>query len=328
MIKQASYWESMSDRRVVCTLCPAECTLTEGKVGLCGCRRNDNGQLLTDNYGEAVTIAVDPIEKKPLYHFYPSSDILSTGANSCNLKCRHCQNWTISQEKTRTAFVPPEQLVEIALEHRSLGVAFTYTEPMIWYEYIVDTAPLLKAAGLKTVLVTNGYINPAPLAGLVGLIDAANVDLKGIRGDFYRRVCKGQVEPVLKNIATLAEAGVHLEITNLVIPGLNDTDRDIEDLVSFVADISNMIPLHFSAYRPDYKMDIPATPVDTLLRAQQTASEKMKYVYLGNVAVTDGHTRCPECGHILVSREYFRARIVGLENGKCAACGFATGIIH
>jgi pyruvate formate lyase activating enzyme len=329
MIKQASYWESLSNRRVVCTLCPAECTLTEGKVGICGSRRNDGGQLLTDNYGEVVTIAVDPIEKKPLYHFYPSSDILSTGANGCNFKCQHCQNWTISQEKTRTSFVPPEQLVEIAMQHRSLGVAFTYTEPVIWYEYIVDAALLLREAGLKTVLVSNGYINPAPLAGLVGLIDAANIDLKSIRGDFYRSICKGKVEPVLENIAALAKFGVHLEITNLIIPGLNDSDRDIEDLVSFVAGISDMIPLHFSAYRPDYKMNIPATPIDTLLRARQIASEKMKYVYLGNVDTEqDGHTRCPKCGHLLIRRDFFRAKIVGLKNGRCTACDFATGIIH
>jgi len=329
MIKPAAYAEKLDGNKVVCHLCPAECKLTEGKVGICGCRFNRNGELLVDNYGELVTLAIDPIEKKPLYHFYPRTDILSTGPNGCNLGCIHCQNWTISQKKTKTMFVTPEQLVEAAKQHKSMGVAFTYTEPIIWYEYIMDVAPLLRRAGLKTVLVSNGYINPAPLEDLLGVMDAINVDLKGIRSEFYKKICKGKVEPVLHTIGRVAESGVHLEVTNLIIPSLNDSDKDLTDLVNFVASVSDMIPLHFSAYRPDYKLSIEATPIDTMLRAQEIARQRLKYVYLGNISV-DGcsDTFCPNCGRLLIQRSGYHTSVVGLNQGRCVTCGFQTGIVH
>ncbi|MEW5994014.1 MAG: AmmeMemoRadiSam system radical SAM enzyme [Candidatus Zixiibacteriota bacterium] len=329
MIKPGAYAEQKTDDKVICHLCPAECTLTKGKRGICRSRYNQDGRLVTDNYGELVTLAMDPIEKKPLYHFHPGSDILSTGPNSCNLGCVHCQNWTISQKEAKTFYCPPQKLVEAAVAQRSIGVAFTYTEPLMWYEYILDTAPLLRQAGLKTVMVTNGYINPEPLEELLPLVDAMNIDLKSMRPDFYKKICKGKREPVLHTIRRVHEAGVHLEVTNLIIPGLNDSDDDLLALIEFVADLSNRLPLHFSAYRPDYKMSHPPTPVETLLHARELAERRLHFVYLGNVWLPEGsNTLCPGCGRLLIERSGYHTSVVGLRNGLCANCGFETGIVQ
>lgn len=329
MNREAAFYQPLPNNRVQCDLCPAECKLDEGKVGICGCRFNKQGKLFTDNYGEAVTLAVDPIEKKPLYHFCPGTEILSTGANGCNLGCLHCQNWTISQTKVATEYLSPEKLVEVARRPDSIGVAFTYTEPMIWYEYIMDAAPLLHQAGLKVVLVTNGYILPEPLALLVEHIDAANVDLKGMRPEFYTKICKGKLEPVLQTIKTLAKSDVHLELTNLLIPGKNDSNEDITELVDFVASLSDDIPLHLSAYHPQYKLNVKATTADTMLRARALARKKLQHVFLGNVALEDGsNSVCPECGALLIERNGYRTDVVGLDGTRCAGCNKETGIVR
>ena len=329
MIRTASYFKKTDGNSVQCQLCPADCLLSEGKTGICGSRFNRGGELMTDNYGELVTFAVDPIEKKPLYHFYPSSDILSTGANGCNFGCLNCQNWTISQQKVKTITVTPEQLVELAKQHKTIGVAFTYTEPMIWFEYIMDCAPLLHEAGLKVVLVSNGYVNSEPLEELLVYIDAINIDLKSIRSDFYKEMCKGKLEPVLKNIKTIAESKTHLELTNLIIPGKNDSNEDLSEWVDFVASVSDKIPVHFSAYHPDYKLDIPATPLKTMLRAVEIAQKQLSYVYVGNIIVENGaHTYCPQCNNLLIRRTGYQTEIVALENSVCTQCNFDTGIIN
>ena len=329
MLKEAAFYQALPDNRVQCDLCPAECKLDEGKAGICGCRFNKQGKLFTDNYGEVVTLAVDPIEKKPLYHFYPGTEILSTGANGCNLGCLHCQNWNISQTKIQTEYVAPETLVVMAQRHDSIGVAFTYTEPMIWYEYIMDAAPLLHQAGLKVVLVSNGYIMPEPLATMVEHIDAANVDLKSMRPEFYAKICKGKLEPVLQTIKTLAASPVHLEVTNLLIPGQNDSDGDISELVDFVASLSEDIPLHLSAYHPQYKLNVEATTADTMLRALGLARKKLKHVFLGNVALEDGsNSVCAECGVVLIERDGYRTNLVGLDGTRCAGCNRETGIVR
>lgn len=325
----AAHYEQLDNKVVKCHLCPADCRIKPGHHGICKARFNENGKLLTDNYGELVTIAVDPIEKKPLYHFYPGRTILSTGPNCCNLACRHCQNWTISQTKVRTTYCSPDKLVALAVDHATLGVAFTYTEPMIWFEYIHDVAPGLREAGQKVVLVSNGYINPEPLVELAPHIDAANIDLKGIRPEFYRRVCKGKVEPILHSIRYLHEQGVHVEVTNLVIPGENDNAADLRDLVDFVASVSPRIPLHFSAYHPDYQMDNPATPIETLQEARAIASTKLAYVFVGNVKLPgSGDSVCPDCGHLLIERRGWHPDPVGLDHGSCRHCGRQTGIIQ
>lgn len=329
MIRPAVHWETVSPGVIRCTLCPAFCRLKDGVHGICDSRYNLDGRLVTDNYGEVVTIAVDPIEKKPLYHFHPGSTILSTGANCCNLSCRHCQNWSISQVRTRTTFCSPEQLAMLAREHHSIGVAFTYTEPMIWFEYIRDTAPKIREHGRKVVLVSNGYINPEPLSELIPLVDAANIDLKGMRPEFYRRVCKGKLEPVLDTIRLLAHSSVHLEVTNLIIPGLNDSDKDLRELIDFIAAINPQVPLHFSAYHPDYKMEAPATPSETLTRAHAMARRKLAYVFVGNALIEGASdSLCPSCGAVLIKRTGFRAKRQALEAGRCSVCNAETGIVE
>lgn len=329
MIHPAAYTEQLEDGVVRCRLCPANCRIKPGHAGICRSRINQDGRLVTDNYGELVTIAVDPIEKKPLYHFFPGTQILSTGANCCNLACRHCQNWAISQKKTSTSFCSPEQLAALAVDHATIGVAFTYTEPMVWFEYILDTAPLLREAGQKVVLVSNGYINPEPLAELVPHIDAANIDLKGIRPEFYKRVCKGKIEPILDAIRFLHSNGVHLELTNLVIPGENDSDHDIAGLIAFVESVSPTIPLHLSAYHPDYQMDSPPTPSATLRRAYEMAAHRLAYVYVGNMRIPGtSDTFCPSCRALLIERSPMMARMIGLSGRKCSHCGAQTGIIQ
>ncbi len=329
MIRTAKYSRILHDHVIECTLCPAFCRLTEGKIGICGSRRNHGGELVTDNYGELVTIAVDPIEKKPLYHFHPGKDILSTGANGCNFACINCQNWSISQQKTRTMYFSPERLVESAIQHESLGVAFTYTEPMIWFEYIMDVAPQLREAGLKTVLVSNGYINPEPLTELVKFVDAMNIDLKGIRPEFYLKVCKGKLNPVLDTIRSVYNAGVHLELTNLVIPDKNDSRDDLTALVDFVTSVSTDIPLHFSAFHPDYKLGSRPTPIATLRLAREIAQRKLKYVYIGNARIEDGsNTYCPRCRQLLISREVYSVSIKALSGSFCGHCGYDTGIVQ
>ncbi len=322
MIVKAAYQSSLNTHnKVKCHLCPAECVLDEGKYGICGCRYNRNGKLVTENFGELVTIAYDPIEKKPLYHFYPGSIIFSTGANGCNFQCANCQNWQISQEKAPTRYVSPDDLVKLAGREGSIGVAYTYTEPLIWFEYILQAGRLIRESGLKNVLVSNGYINPRPLEELLPLIDAANIDLKGMKPEFYRRVCKGKLEPVLENIKSIYAAGVHLEITNLVITELNDSPKDFELLTDFIADISPEIPVHFSAYYPTFKMTNPPTSPARLLEAYEMARAKLKFVYLGNVRLQGkADTICPGCGATAVRRDGYKIDISGLKNGHCGVC--------
>jgi len=329
VIKPAAYSEKIGEDKVKCNLCPVECLLKINQKGICQCRFNRGGELVTDNYGELVTLAIDPIEKKPLYHFYPASEILSTGPNGCNLKCINCQNWTISQKKVETRFLSPEALLKEAKRSNTIGVAFTYTEPVIWYEYIMDTAPLLKNEGLKTVLVSNGYINPQPLDDLLEYVDAVNVDLKGICQEFYKKICKGKLDPILETIRRIAGSKTHLEITNLIIPTLNDSEEDMINLFDFVASVSEMIPLHLSAYHPGYKLDIPHTPLETLLRARELAREKLKYVFIGNVAIEGaGDTYCANCDNKLIERNGYFTKILGMNNTKCAKCGSESGIIR
>ncbi|PKK84554.1 MAG: AmmeMemoRadiSam system radical SAM enzyme [candidate division Zixibacteria bacterium HGW-Zixibacteria-1] len=329
MIVDAAYSELLDGGKVRCHLCPAECLLTEGKIGICGSRFNSNGKLMTDNFGELVSACYDPVEKKPLYHFHPGKAIFSTGPNGCNLNCSNCQNWEISQGHVPTRFVAPPDLVNLAGRNGSIGIAYTYTEPLIWFEYIREAGKLIKDAGLKNVLVTNGYINEKPLMELLPLIDAANVDLKSMSPDFYKRICKGKLQPVLDNIKHFHEAGVKIEITNLVITGLNDSDHDFEAISDFVASVSTHIPLHFSAYYPTYKMNNPPTSVQKLMRAYEISSKKLDFVYLGNVRIPDrSDTFCPQCKERLICRSGYHIEILELENGKCKNCSHDLNIIQ
>lgn len=317
-------YRAVGSGRVICALCPQSCALSEGERGKCRVRVARGPKLYLENYGQVTALALDPIEKKPLYHFYPGSAILSVGTFGCNLACRFCQNWEIAQAKASAEYIQPEELVALAEKARArgnIGLAFTYSEPLVWYEYVLDSAKLAKKAGLKNILVTNGFINPAPLQELLPYIDGVNLDLKGWTDTFYREYCGGRVRPVLETVRLLAEQ-VHLEVTNLLIPGVNDDEAEIEQIVEFVAELDQRIPLHFSRYFPNYQMDLPPTPVSTLQKAYQIAKERLAYVYLGNIADQRySSTTCPDCGEIWVERNGFSTRIRGLQAGHCQGCG-------
>ncbi len=329
MIREARYYSTLDNNRVHCHLCPAECKIKPDRRGICRSRFNDAGRLMTENYGETVTVAIDPVEKKPLYHFYPGADIVSIGVNGCNLACRHCQNWEISQEKVPTRYIAPEQLPEIGRQRGSIGVAYTYTEPMIWFEYLLDAAPKVREAGLVNVMVSNGYINPDPLVELLPLIDAFNIDLKGMRPEFYRRICKGKLQPVLDVIRIIGESAAHLEVTNLIIPELNDSDEDLHMLGEFLASVDTRIPIHLSAYHPSYQLDNPPTPKETMIRACGILNQYMAYVFVGNMHIDGGtDTACPGCGHNLIKRSWYHTEITGIgDDGSCGKCGRKLDII-
>jgi pyruvate formate lyase activating enzyme len=311
--KEALFWEKRDDGRIQCLLCPVRCIIADEKVGVCMGRRNEGGILYAINYGQVVSIAIDPIEKKPLYHFHPNTKILSTGPNGCNMSCQQCQNWSISQEQSPTQFVSPEDLVKITIRENSQGIAYTYTEPLIWYEYVMDTARIAREKGLYNVLVTNGYINEEPLRELLPYVDAMNVDLKSMEDDFYKKICKGKLAPVLRTIELSHQNKIHIEITNLIIPTLNDSDEQIQKLVDFAASLSDRIPLHFSRYFPMYKMDIPSTPLETLQKAFLLAKRKLKYVFVGNVYLPNtSNTYCSNCNNS--------------EDSKCKSCGTAVDV--
>jgi len=328
MQKEALYYEKLGNNKVRCHLCPQECLLTEEKIGICRGKKNMQGILYATNYAKAVSLALDPIEKKPLYHFYPGTEIFSTGPNSCNLRCDHCQNWAISQMESPTEVVTPENLVSLALKYNSVGIAYTYTEPLMWYEYVLDAAKLARSKHLVNVLVTNGYINPEPLLELLPLIDALNIDVKAMNPDFYKKVCKGKLEVVLKTVKLSVEKNRHVELTYLIISGLNDSEEELKRFVDWVAGLNDLIPVHFSRYFPAYKSDFPATPVETLKKAFQIAGEKLKYIYVGNIYIPGtADTYCPKCRMVLISRSGYSIDIIGIEDKKCKNCSTSVDII-
>jgi len=315
-MKEALYYSKLEDHKVRCDLCPHNCIIASEKIGICRARKNINGILYTINYGETITISIDPMEKKPLYHFHPDNNILSIGSNSCNLSCKFCQNYQSSQLEVHTKAITPGKLLEQCRLHNCDFIAFTYTEPTTWFEFVLDASKLLKENNIKTVMVTNGFINQEPLKELLPYIDAMNIDLKSFDEEFYSKICNGSLKPVLETIKT-ASKQCHIEITNLVITDENDSKEQINNLVNFVAEVNPNIPLHFSRYYPTYKMENPPTSVSTLEKAKEIAEKKLKYVYLGNV-VTERNTYCPSCDHLLIRRDYpIKNDIV---NGKCPSC--------
>lgn len=281
---EALYYEKMPDKRVHCRLCPYECQIPQGGKGACGVRQNKDGILYSLVYGKTTGMALDPIEKKPLYRYHPGEFILSIGTRGCNLHCDFCQNWHISQEvDAHTEEITSIEVVKTAKELHSFGIAYTYNEPFIWYEFVLDTAKMAKQNGLENVLVTNGFVNIEPLKGILPFIDAMNIDLKSFDEDFYIKVCKGALKPVL-DVIKLSAKKCHIELTNLIIPTLNDSESSIRNMVGWIYEnLGDEVPLHISRYFPCYKMDLPATPAETLKIAEKIAKEKLKYVYVGNV---------------------------------------------
>jgi pyruvate formate lyase activating enzyme len=326
-MKKALYYKTLADGRIKCLLCPHACLIGAGQVGLCGVRENKNGVLYSLVYAKATSIANDPIEKKPLYHFYPGSYILSFGSYGCNLRCGFCQNWQISQKEAPYKNIIPQQALELALQSDSLGIAYTYNEPFMSYEYVLETAKLLRTKGLKNVLVTNGEVNQEPLLEILPYIDAMNIDLKAFNEAFYHKYCGGKLSPVLDTIR-LSYERCHIEITNLIIPGLNDHETEITQMVDWLADLRSDIPLHFSRYFPHYKFDQEPTPISRLLRARELAQKKLKYVYIGNIDSEEyNSTFCPGCKKALIVRDGYRILNNLIKNNCCPECGAEIPIV-
>lgn len=320
-MKTADYYRILPDQKIQCELCPHNCQIPVGKTGFCNVRTNQDGTLVTANYGQVSAIALDPVEKKPLYHFYPGHPILSVGTLGCNLACEFCQNWHISREQGPTRTFTPEELVKLAVEtrqeHGNIGLAYTYSEPVVWYEFLMETMPLVREAGLKNVLVTNGFLRPEPWDELLKWIDAANIDLKGFKAEYYRKWCHGRLQPVLENIRAAA-GKIHLELTTLLIPEENDDPEQIEAMVRWIAAVDPDIPLHLSRYYPNYKMDRPATTGQAMELAYQIAKTHLNFVYLGNIGA-DNDTVCHSCGTVLVERHGYTVKV--RVQDRCPGCG-------
>jgi pyruvate formate lyase activating enzyme len=313
---------------VKCRLCPKGCLISDGHRGDCRVRENRGGTLYTMVYGNPCALQVDPIEKKPFFHFLPGSAAFSLATAGCNLHCLYCQNWEISQippEESDFTPLPPQEVVTAATRSNSASIAFTYSEPIVFFEYMYDTASMARSAGLRSVVVSAGYINPEPLQELCTVVDAIKIDLKGINERFYREVCSATLGPVLDSIRTIAASGVHLEIVNLVVPTLNDDLQDMRTLAQWVRqEVGVDVPLHFSRFHPEYRMlDLPMTPVETLQRAREIALEEgLHYVYIGNVPGDPGsNTYCPRCGKAIILRSQFSVTEMHMQDGCCAYCG-------
>lgn len=334
-MKEAMYYSVFdAEKKIVqCELCPHKCRLLPDKTGICRIRKNIDGKLVSLVYGQFTSINLDPIEKKPLYHFYPGTDILSVGTIGCNFRCLNCQNWEISQadydERLPLINLSSDDALKLAKKHNSIGIAYTYNEPFINYEWILETAELFRKNGLKNIFVSNGYINETPLMELVTFIDAANIDVKAFNNEFYTKICSAKLEPVLKTVEFLVREQKHIEITYLVIPKYNDSMTEIQEFTDWLSQLNSEIPLHFSRYYPNYKMSENATSLTTLERAQQIAAKKLKYVYLGNVWEKEyNRTYCPVCNSVLVDRIGYTAEITGnLKDGSCRKCGTKINIV-
>jgi pyruvate formate lyase activating enzyme len=312
---------------VQCNLCPLRCIIADGERGTCRVRENRGGRLYSVVYGNPCAVHVDPIEKKPFYHFLPTISAFSLATAGCNLRCLYCQNWTISQvppEQTQNMDLPPEEVVRYARQSKAPVIAYTYSEPTIFYEYMLATARLAREAGLRNVVISAGFINPDPLQELCAAVDAIKIDLKGYDEDFYREVCGAELGPVLEAIRTIYASGTHLEIVNLVVPTLNDSLEQLGALARWVArDLSPDIPLHFSRFHPQYKLtNLPPTPVERLEQAREIALDAgVRFVYIGNVPGHSGdNTYCPACGRTIILRQGFAVQEYHLQNGTCAYC--------
>ncbi len=325
----ARYYEEIYRYQLRCHLCPHLCTIGDGKTGICRVRKNVQGALFLQTYGEVSSMGFDPIEKKPLYHFYPGSIIFSVGSYGCNLRCKFCQNSEISQdvprEFTAGRHYPPEEIVALAGEKKSnIGIAFTYNEPTVWFEYMMDIARLSRKAKMKNVVVTNGFISKEPLAELIEVTDAFNVDLKAFTEDFYLTQTMSKLEPVKESLLQIRRSGRHLEITNLVIPTRNDDKAIFEEMIRWIREVlGSDTVLHLSRYFPTYKMSEPPTPVETLQDLYALASAHLQYVYVGNSSGGDSsNTYCPSCHRKVIDRSRYDAWPTGLtKTGQCSHCG-------
>lgn len=325
---EAQFYQTLENGDVVCRLCPHACRLADGQRGRCRVRHNRGGRLYSANYGFVSSLAVDPIEKKPLYHFFPGRQIVSVGSVGCNLQCFFCQNYSISQvcesENDYGRRMSCSEIVEYALQQvDNLGIAYTYNEPSVWAEFMLDTAQLAAARGLRNVMVTNGYILGSPLEQILSVVDAFNVDLKGFSERFYADGTGASLKPVLRTIARIAKSGRHLELTNLIVPSLNDRPEAFTDMVKWISQETGPdTVLHLSRYYPRYKATHSPTPEPVLTALREIALKHLSFVYLGNVATTEGsNTYCPVCSSLAISRQGYRLTFHAYEAGRCTQCG-------
>ena len=325
----ARYYETFPNGNISCQLCPHTCFLENGKIGICGARKNRNGVLLALTYSEVTGHKLDPMEKKPLYHFLPGSLVYSIGGWGCNFKCIFCQNAAISQAESPTVHMTPRDIAARARLDGSVGIAYTYNEPIIAIEFLMDCCRAVREAGGKNVLVTNGYINPKPLADLLPLVDAVNIDVKAFNNQFYKKMCGGKLEPVLETVKYVT-GKKPLELTTLIIPEANDAIPELEDLAAWIADnCGRSVPCHLTAYHPSYNYSRAATTDAHLKNARYIFRKKLDYVYIGNTNIPGASdTVCTNCRKTVIKRVIFDVDTSGMNpDGTCANCGAANNII-
>jgi pyruvate formate lyase activating enzyme len=332
----AQFYKQLDDGRLKCTLCPRYCKLKSGQHGFCYVRKNVDGEMKSLVYGKPYAVNVDPIEKKPLYHFLPGTKIVSIGTAGCNMACKYCQNWDLSEAKfneSRSIDLPPDRLVQMVQHYDSHSIAYTYNEPTIYAEYVMDTAEISRNMEIKNVMVTNGYITDEAMETVYENIDGANVDLKAFNDEFYQKLTLSKLKPVLECLKKLKKLNKWIEITTLVIPSYNDKEQEIKNMCEWILrELDSMVPVHFTAFHPDYKLinAAPTTP-STLLKLRQLALEiGLKYVYVGNINHSDGsNTDCHQCSSLLIKRSGYATKISNLEKGKCTECGAdIPGVFH
>jgi pyruvate formate lyase activating enzyme len=327
-VHPALHFEKLEELRVKCKLCPRECTVADQERGYCGVRENRLGSYYTLVHSRPCAIHTDPIEKKPLFHFLPGTEAFSIATAGCNVECRFCQNWDISQfrpEQVKSIYLPPEELHRQAKRTGARSIAYTYSEPVIFYEYMFDTASLGRQTGLRSVMISNGYIQEKPMTELCRVLDAVKIDLKAFTETFYKDYCSGELKPVLSTLELLKKQGMWFEIVVLIIPTLNDSESEIRSMSRWVkSNLGNDVPLHFSRFHPTYKLkNLPVTPVETLDMARRVAMEEgLHFVYVGNVWGHEGeNTFCPGCGKPVIRRVGFKILEVNLKGSSCASCG-------
>ncbi len=322
-------YQSLPSEKVSCVLCHHNCQISPGQYGICGVRQNRAGELYTLVYGHIIAAHVDPIEKKPLYHFLPGTSSFSIATIGCNFRCPFCQNWQISQASKNEGLTDhgqeysPEDVVRSAKKHRCQSISYTYTEPTIYFEYAFDTAKLAKKEGLANVFVTNGYMSREALETIRPYLDACNVDLKAFHEGFYKDMCGAHLQPVLDSVKLMKEMDIWVEITTLIIPGRNDSEQELTQIARFIKKIDPDIPWHISRFHPDYKyMDAEATPVQSLRLAYNVAKkEGLRFIYIGNILGESEGTECPHCKKMLIPRQGFTITENKIKEGKCPFCG-------
>lgn len=323
---EARFYRKESDH-VVCELCPRLCVLRNGEEGTCWGYKNIDGKLYAVNYGQVVMASYDPMEKKPFFHYYPNSTILSVAANGCNLRCQFCQNFSLALERKESKYISLQTLLDYSGKSHSIGVAYTFTEPATWYEFLMDATRKLKGIGQKNILVSNGYVSDKPLEEILTYVDAINISVKTMNAATCERLTEGKLDVTL-NAIRLAQKMTHLELTYLLIPGVSDSEKEVGEFVDFVDSVSKDIPVHFKRFFPHHQMaDLPITPNETMVRAYKIASHKLHYIYLADADI-DGvsDTFCPNCKRLIIKRRDYQSNLGGMRGTNCKFCGHKINI--